>query len=62
MTGPYMHDGSIATLADVIAFYRAGGVDAGYGGEKDPRMVPLDLTEDDAKDLEAFLDSLTSKR
>jgi cytochrome c peroxidase len=62
MTAPYMHDGSIATLADVIAFYRTGGVDAGYGGAKDPRMVPLDLTDDDAKDLEAFLDSLTSAR
>jgi cytochrome c peroxidase len=58
-TAPYMHDGSIDTLADVIAFYRSGGVAAGYGGTKDPRIVALDLTDDDAADLEAFLMTLT---
>jgi cytochrome c peroxidase len=58
-TAPYMHDGVFATLADVIAFYRAGGVATGYDGTKDPRIVPLDLTDDDAQDLEAFLVALT---
>lgn len=58
-TAPYMHDGSLATLADVIAFYRRGGDADGYTGTKDPRIVPLDLTDADARDLEAFLRALT---
>jgi cytochrome c peroxidase len=58
-TGPYMHDGSLATLGDVIAFYRGGGVAAGYNGTKDPRITPLDLTDADARDLEEFLRALT---
>jgi cytochrome c peroxidase len=57
-TAPYMHDGSLATLADVIAFYRRGG-DPSYSGTRDPRIVPLDLTDEDAQDLEAFLRSLS---
>jgi cytochrome c peroxidase len=56
-TGPYMHNGSLKTLSDVIAFYRRGG-DAAIG-TRDPRITPLDLTDDDASDLEAFLGSLT---
>ena len=58
-TGPYMHDGVFATLAEVIAFYRSGGVAAGYNGVKDPRIVPLDLDDNDARDLEEFLNALT---
>ena len=60
MTGPYMHDGSIDSLAGVIEFYRRGGDADGYTGTKDPRIQPLDLTDDDARDLEAFLHSLTA--
>jgi cytochrome c peroxidase len=58
-TGPYMHDGALMTLADVVEFYRRGGDAEGYAGTKDPRIVPLDLTNDDARDLVAFLESLT---
>ncbi len=58
-TGPYMHDGALATLDDVIWFYRQGGGAAGFTGDKDPRMVPLDITDDQAHDLEAFLRTLT---
>jgi cytochrome c peroxidase len=58
-TGPYMHNGSIATLADVIAFYRQGGVPGGYVGTRDPRIQPLDLSDQDAHDLEAFLRTLS---
>jgi cytochrome c peroxidase len=57
-TGPYMHDGSLQTLADVIWFYRQGGAATGYVGEKDPLMQPLDITDDEARDLEAFLCAL----
>jgi cytochrome c peroxidase len=58
-TGPYMHDGALRTLADVVEFYRRGGDAEGYAGTKDPRIVPLDLTDDDVRDLVAFLESLT---
>jgi cytochrome c peroxidase len=56
ITGPYMHDGSIASLAGVIDFYAAGGVP--HDGQ-DPLLRPLDLSTDDKKDLIAFLTSLT---
>ena len=59
LTGPYMHDGSLATLTDVVEFYRRGGVSAGYSGVRDPRIVPLDLSDDDVRDLVAFLETLT---
>jgi cytochrome c peroxidase len=57
-TGPYMHDGSLATLRDVVEFYRRGG-DPGGVGTRDPRIVALDLTDGDASDLVAFLEALT---
>src|SRR5258708_38312462 len=57
-TAPYMHDGSLPTLAEVIDFYRRGG---GASSVKDPRIVPLDVTDDDARDLGAFLHSLTPR-
>lgn len=56
ITAPYMHDGSLATLAEVIDFYdRGGGADPG----KDPLLVPLNLTPSQRRDLEAFLGALT---
>lgn len=61
-TGPYMHDGSLDKLADVIEFYRWGGAASGYVGDKDPLMAPLDITDEDAKDLEAFLHALTGEK
>lgn len=57
MTPPYMHDGSLHTLRDVIAFYNSGG--PGHAGQ-DPRIRPLNLTDNEMADLEAFLASLTS--
>ena len=56
LTAPYMHDGSLPTLRDVIDFYDAGG-----GGQK-PKSVllrRLNLTEEEKSDLAAFLESLT---
>ena len=56
LTAPYMHDGSIATLREVVEFFdRGGNVNPGL----DARMVPLSLTEDEKDDLVAFLRSLT---
>jgi cytochrome c peroxidase len=57
-TAPYMHDGSIATLADVVAFYNRGGAATGFPGIRDVAMVPLGLSADEAADLVAFLQSL----
>jgi cytochrome c peroxidase len=58
-TGPYMHDGVFATLAEVIGFYNNGGVADGFSGTRDPRIQPIGLTDDEAQDLESFLRSLT---
>jgi cytochrome c peroxidase len=58
-TAPYMHAGQHATLPEVLEFYRWGGDATGFAGTKDPRMLPLELTDDDLRDLEAFLHTLT---
>ncbi len=54
-TAPYMHDGSLATLAEVVAFYDRGGGDS---ATKDSRLAPLGLSEGERADLVAFLESL----
>jgi len=56
VTAPYMHDGSLATLAAVIDYYIAGGVP--HEGQ-DARIRPLMLTARERADLVAFLESLT---
>lgn len=67
-TFPYMHDGSISTLEDVVEHYARGGrlisigPNAGDGRLsplKDPRIVPLTLSAQDKGDLVAFLRSLS---
>jgi len=55
-TAPYMHDGSIATLEDVIEFYDRGGNENPY---LDPEIRPLNLTEEEKAGLVAFLRSLS---
>lgn len=59
-TAPYMHDGSLETLADVINFYDRGGGESAHD-TKDPRLVPLNLTSAERADLVAFLESLTGE-
>lgn len=54
LTAPYMHDGSIATLAEVIEHYVAGG-----GRGADRRIRPLQLSAHEQQDLVEFLESLT---
>lgn len=60
-TGPYFHNGSSATLEDVIRHYNTGGVPDGYPGEKDELLVPLNLTESEIEDLAEFLKTLTGE-
>jgi cytochrome c peroxidase len=57
VTAPYMHDGSLRTLEDVVRFYARGGV---VHPGLDPLIRPIDLSEDDVAALVAFLQSLTS--
>jgi len=54
-TGPYMHDGSLATLEDVIEFYDRGGRPNPY---LSPLLTPLLLTSYEKAALLAFLRSL----
>lgn len=58
LTAPYMHDGSIATLGEVIDHYAAGGRAAGSPA-KDPRLRGFALAPGEKADLLAFLESLT---
>jgi len=55
-TGPYMHDGSLATLEDVIEYYDRGG-NSNPGLDEDLRPLHLDAGEKRA--LAAFLRSLS---
>ena len=63
VTAPYMHDGSIATLRDVVVHYNNGGVTK----EGDPvndflsgGIRPLNLTDEQIDDLVSFMEALTS--
>jgi cytochrome c peroxidase len=59
LTAPYQHDGSEATLEEVVRFYNLGGRDPqSYGRALDIR--PLNLTESELGDLVSFLRALTS--
>ena len=70
VTAPYMHDGSIATLEEVLAHYEAGGrtihdgPNAGVGARnplKSSFVKGFSLTPDERRDLIAFLESLTDR-
>jgi len=56
LTAPYMHNGSILTLADVIEHYNQGGKSH---KNKSALVKPLNLTTTEKSDLVAFLQSLT---
>lgn len=58
ITGPYMHDGSIAILAEVIEHYNSGGT---AHANKNSLIQPLNLLETESSDLLAFLESLTDQ-
>jgi cytochrome c peroxidase len=60
-TAPYMHDGALETLVDVIEFYdRGGGDDASIDPENlDPDLFSLGLTAGEKQDLLSFMHALT---
>mgnify|MGYP001587360914 CR=1 FL=1 len=57
LTAPYMHDGSLKTLRDVVEFYNRGGDDA---EGRDDLVKPLGLDLEEREGLVAFLEALTS--
>jgi len=56
LTPPYMHDGSLKTLNDVVDWYNKGG---GPSANKSPWIKPLGLTVGEKKALVRFLNTLT---
>lgn len=70
VTAPYMHDGSVATLSEVIDHYARGGRNIAEGpyaddGSRNPYksefVMGFDLTEEEKSDVLAFLDALTDE-
>lgn len=63
LTAPYMHNGGMSTLEQVIDFY-ARGADFAQQNIADlaPAIVPLPINEQDEQDLVAFLRALTDER
>jgi cytochrome c peroxidase len=59
LTAPYMHDGSLHTLWDVMDHYNKGGETNAY---LDGGIEPLNLSEDEINDVVAFLFALTDTR
>jgi cytochrome c peroxidase len=57
-TAPYMHDGSLKTLEEVVDFYDKGGIP---NKNLDQKIKRLNLTDQDKKDLVAFLRALSGE-
>jgi cytochrome c peroxidase len=57
-TAPYMHDGSLATLEEVVEHYNKGGTPNPW---LDERMKPLELDDQEKADLVAFLKALSGE-
>ncbi len=60
-TYPYMHNGMLETLADVVAFYNAGGGENEFSANKSAMIKPLGLSDAEQADLVAFLESLSGE-
>lgn len=56
LSAPYMHDGSLKTLMDVVEHYAKGGTPNKWLSDK---MVKLNLTAQDKQDLVAFMEACT---
>jgi cytochrome c peroxidase len=66
-TAPYMHNGTLATLKEVVEFYNRGGVAAdgrgtGYPKTKSALIKPLGLSDEEIADLLAFLDAFSGDK
>ena len=56
LTSPYMHNGSMSSLEEVVSFYNSGG---GTRSMKDARIQPMNLSKEEEAELVAFLKTLT---
>lgn len=61
LSAPYMHDGSLPTLNEVLDFYENGGGRAHGFDQVDVFVNPFDLSEQERADLVAFLFALTDE-
>jgi cytochrome c peroxidase len=59
LTAPYMHDGSLRNLEQVIDHYASGGHKTTHRGR--PHVRPLFLSPTERADLIDFLQSLTDR-
>lgn len=59
LTDPYMHDGSLSTLDEVVEFYDRGG---NANPNLDPQIKPLHLSKEEKTALTAFLKTLTDEK
>jgi cytochrome c peroxidase len=59
-TAPYMHNGSFATLADVVRHYSEVDVERLHGEDGARLVLPLRLTAQEQADLVAFLETLSA--
>lgn len=57
LTWPYMHNGSLSTLLDVVRFYNRGG---NANANLDAKMRPLNLRDEEMNSLVEFMRALTS--
>jgi cytochrome c peroxidase len=64
LTAPYMHDGSLKTLKDVVKHYNEGGKSPGETWQVNPYLSggirPLNLSDEQIDDLVSFMEALTS--
>jgi cytochrome c peroxidase len=58
LTAPYMHDGSVATLAEVVEVYDRGGTPH---VNLSPKMTKLGLSADEKRAIVAFLEALSGR-
>lgn len=56
LSGPYMHDGSLKTLLEVVEHYNKGGTPNPH---LSPKVVKLNLTDQEKQDLVAFMEACT---
>ncbi len=61
LSAPYMHDGSMETLEEVVEFYADGGGRAHDRSGIDPFVSGFELSEQEKKDMVAFLHALTDE-
>ncbi|MCA9296981.1 MAG: hypothetical protein KC983_10695, partial [Phycisphaerales bacterium] len=60
-TAPYMHEGQYATLREVFEHYSSLKDAVQFGHHQEQLLVPLNLSDEEMGDLEAFLNALTDE-